>query len=80
MSSKETRVCKTCGEDKPLEAFTKDKQNVGGYKLNCKVCINLKRKESKVIQAANRLYQLKNAERINETARIRHSKAKQDGN
>ena len=78
--AKRTKVCRTCKESKELSFFTKDKQNVGGYKLHCKVCINLKRKESKVIQAANRLYQLKNAKRINETARIRHSKAKQDGN
>ncbi len=73
----ETKVCRTCGEEKELSLFTKDKGNPDGYKVHCKACINIKRKESKVIQAASRLYQLKNAKRINETQRERYHNAKE---
>jgi hypothetical protein len=33
-----TKVCKTCGEEKPLSEFTISPKNKGGYKPSCIIC------------------------------------------
>lgn len=43
----ESRVCKTCGELKSLEAFTKHKLAKGGHLSHCKPCLALKSKAYK---------------------------------
>ena len=40
------KACKTCGEEKPLLEFHKDKAGALGRKANCKACVN-KGSESK---------------------------------
>lgn len=42
-----TRVCKTCGELKPVESFTKHKLSKGGHLPHCKPCIAAKSKAYK---------------------------------
>ena len=34
------KTCKTCGEDKPIEKFKKDKSYSGGYRPHCIPCCN----------------------------------------
>ena len=41
------RVCKTCGELKPLESFTKHRLSKGGHLPHCKPCIASKSKAYK---------------------------------
>lgn len=36
------KECKTCGEVKPLTAYTPSRVNAGGYLPNCKACRNAK--------------------------------------
>ncbi len=44
------RVCKTCGDLKPLDSFTKHKASKGGHLSHCKPCLALK---SKLYKAQN---------------------------
>ena len=46
----ETKVCKKCGEEKPLTEFEKNKNNLDGYTGVCKGCINLRKKIKRDIQ------------------------------
>lgn len=39
------RVCKKCGEEKPLHDFPKHKQSKDGHRVVCKVCSYAKQKE-----------------------------------
>ncbi len=50
------KICRTCGEGKPLPAFQKDNKY---YRPDCKACRNLKMAE----------YREKNRERVNENQR-----------
>src|SRR5512137_2845818 len=34
----DTKVCSTCGEDKPLSEFNKNKARKDGYQQRCKAC------------------------------------------
>jgi len=34
-----TKICKTCGEDKELSDYGKEKRNLDGYTGSCKLCI-----------------------------------------
>ena len=45
-----TRVCRKCGQEKPLEEFTKDKECVLGHSHICKQC---KAEQSRKYRAAN---------------------------
>lgn len=40
-----TRVCKVCGEKKPIEMFGKNKSCRDGINKTCKICVNKKQKE-----------------------------------
>jgi protein-arginine kinase activator protein McsA len=46
-----TRACRRCGEDKPLEAFTRDKRGKHGRRSICRTCDS---KRAAEWQAANR--------------------------
>lgn len=39
------RLCKTCGEEKPIENFPKNKKGKDGYESTCKSCKKIKVKE-----------------------------------
>ncbi len=43
----ETKICKTCGRELPLEAFRKDKHGYLGRKANCKECMSKKEKQTR---------------------------------
>lgn len=34
------RVCRTCGEDKPITSYSPKKRCLGGYHPSCKACVN----------------------------------------
>ena len=40
------KVCRSCQEEKDLDAFPKDKRWKNTYKLDCKVCFNTKRRSN----------------------------------
>lgn len=40
MNTNQTKVCKKCGRELPLEMFHKDNRITGGYKSSCKKCHN----------------------------------------
>jgi hypothetical protein len=40
----QTKVCKKCGREKPLDEFYKDKNGILGVFLYCKTCDNLRHK------------------------------------
>lgn len=41
-----SKICRCCEKEKPLEEFPKDKRWKGTYKLDCKVCYNVKRRSN----------------------------------
>jgi hypothetical protein len=45
----ETKTCTGCEEPKPLTEFHKDKALAEGRKARCKVCMNKRKEESKLI-------------------------------
>lgn len=40
----ETKICRICGEEKPITDFAKHPQYKDGYDTRCKCCINAHRK------------------------------------
>lgn len=58
-----TRVCRKCGQEKPLSEFVKDKTCALGYSHTCKQC-NAKR---------NRKWRAANPEKIREYKRKRYA-------
>lgn len=40
--------CKSCGFEKPLSCFAKDKANTNGYKNICKACVKIQRQARKL--------------------------------
>lgn len=70
-----TRLCKTCGVEKPLEAFTKHKHSVGGHLRRCKECVNRQRRES---FRANPERRQRNNERVNAFQAQPEQRAKQN--
>lgn len=36
----ETKICRICGEEKPIDAFSKNNQYKDGYDTRCKTCMN----------------------------------------
>jgi len=41
-----TRVCRCCNTEKSLEEYPKDKRWRNTYKLDCKICYNVKRRSN----------------------------------
>lgn len=46
----ETKICKKCGEERPLFRFKKDDAYVGGYRPVCYECLNARAKELKAVR------------------------------
>lgn len=40
-----TKVCKSCGKEKKVESFTKNKNMRSGYLNTCKICFNQRAKQ-----------------------------------
>lgn len=40
----ETKICRICGEEKPITDFPKHHQCKGGYDTRCKCCANARQK------------------------------------
>lgn len=36
----ETKICRLCGEEKPISDFPKHNQYLDGYDTRCKCCVN----------------------------------------
>lgn len=53
------KVCKSCGEEKPLEDFYPQKKTKDGLAYSCKSCRSIE----------NRLYRQRNRERVNAKTR-----------
>jgi hypothetical protein len=47
-------ICKYCHQDKPLEAFTRDKYYKLGFKHKCKECTALDQKVSRLYAKARK--------------------------
>jgi hypothetical protein len=50
-----TKVCTVCEQEKPVTAFSKDKQKPDGYYPHCKVCNNLNTKNRRRLREQNPL-------------------------
>ena len=46
----ETKKCKTCNRELPLDAFRKDKHGYLGRKANCKECMSKHEKQIRVYE------------------------------
>lgn len=50
-----TKVCTVCEQEKPLTAFSRDKQKADGFYPHCKICNNLNSKNRKKFRKQNPL-------------------------
>lgn len=46
----ERKICKKCGEERPLFRFKKDDAYAGGYRPVCYECLNARAKELKAVR------------------------------
>ena len=73
-----TRVCRKCGQEKPLSEFVKDKTCALGYSHTCKQC-NAKRNRKwraanpEEVREYNRKWRAANPEKIRECNRKRYA-------
>ena len=68
-SNSETRICRNCGEKKPIGSYYKAPTGKGGRNGMCKACVLLyniedRKKNPEKLKKRNRLCYLKNRERI----------------
>lgn len=40
----ETKICRVCGEEKPISDFPKYSRSTDGYDTRCKCCVNARQK------------------------------------
>lgn len=70
-----SKKCTKCNEEKPLEAFVKDKYKSDGYSSNCKACRKATSDARKAVRAEyDRQYNADNQDRI----KVRRKKYRQE--
>ena len=63
----ETKVCKKCGRELPIEKFFKDPKNAYGLKGNCKDCISEYQRERKLKMKSKQEVEIKDAPKVSDS-------------